>query len=98
MPAVFRPFRRWFPHVGQGYRGAMGIARRGTPVAPVPRAANLEAFIGMWVAVVDGEVVAAEKTSRELAYRLHQMDHRKRARVVMEYVRPASDAYIIGVG
>ena len=76
----------------------MGIVR-GTPrFAPVPRAQGLDAFIGMWVAVVDGEVVAAEKTSRELAYRLHQMDHRKRERAAMEYVRPASDAYIVGVG
>lgn len=76
----------------------MGIARRGTPAAPVPRPANLDAFVGMWVVVVDGEVVAAEPTSRDLAYRLHQMDHRKRARAVMEYVRPTSDAYIVGVG
>jgi hypothetical protein len=52
----------------------------------------------MWVLVVDGEVIAAEPTSRALADRVRRMDHGKRARAVMEYVRPASDAYIVGVG
>ncbi len=52
----------------------------------------------MWVAVIDGEVVAAEETSRALAFRLHQMDHVRRRRAVMEYVRPTAAAYIVGAG
>ena len=47
---------------------------------------------------IDGEVIQAAATSHELALQLHDMDHRRRARVVVEYVRPASDAYIVGVG
>jgi hypothetical protein len=52
----------------------------------------------MWVAVSDGAVVAAAPTSHRLALTLHDMDHRKRHRVVVQYVRPATDAYIVGVG
>jgi len=33
-----------------------------------------------------------------LALRLHDMDHRKRRRVVIEYVRPTTDSYIVGAG
>lgn len=92
------PPREWLRRTGQGYRQVMGIARRDDFVAPVPRPAALDQYVGMWVAVIDGEVVAAEATSRALAYRLHQMDHVKRSRVVMEYVRPATAAYIVGAG
>ena len=76
----------------------MAIAPRGTPVAAVPRPANFEAFAGMWVLVVDCEVIAAEPTSRALADRVRRMDEGTRARAVMEYVRPASDTYIVGAG
>jgi hypothetical protein len=58
----------------------------------------LENFAGMWVAVVDDEVVAAAATSHALALQLYQMDHRKRRRAVVEYVRPTTDAYIVGAG
>jgi len=52
----------------------------------------------MWVARIGDDVSAAAPTSRELAYTLHTMDHRKRAEAVMEYVRPSSDAFIVGAG
>jgi hypothetical protein len=52
----------------------------------------------MWVAVVDGEVVAAARTSHALAVKLHDMDHRQRRKAVVEFVRPTTDAYIIGAG
>jgi hypothetical protein len=58
----------------------------------------LEDFVGMWVAIIDDKVEAAERTSHALALRLHEMDHRKRRRAVVEFVRPATDAYIIGAG
>jgi hypothetical protein len=58
----------------------------------------LQRFEGMWVAVIDDEVVAAEHTSHKLAQRLHGMDHRKRDRAVVEFVRPTGDSYIVGVG
>jgi hypothetical protein len=67
-------------------------------VPPIPRSHVLDEFEGRWVATIDGEVVAAADTSRQLAGRLHSMDHRKRERAVVEYVRPTSDSYIVGVG
>lgn len=67
-------------------------------VVPVPRPRDLDRFDGMWVAVVENEVVAAEFTSHQLALKLHDMDHRRRSRAVIEFVRPSSDAYIVGVG
>lgn len=67
-------------------------------MAPVPRPPRLDDYAGMWVATIGDEIVAAAYTSHELAIQLHNMDHRKRARVVTEFVRPDSDAYIVGVG
>jgi hypothetical protein len=58
----------------------------------------LDRFSGMWVAVIDGRVEVAEHTSQRLALKLRDMDHRKRRRAVVEYVRPTADSYIVGVG
>lgn len=77
-----------------GYRGIVTSSR----LAPVARPSRLDMYAGLWVATVDDEVVAAEETSHQLAIALHNMDHRKRARAVTEFVRPESDAYIVGVG
>jgi hypothetical protein len=76
-----------------GYGGEVA-----TVVRPVPKPEMLDRFEGMWVAVIDGEVAAAEHTSHKLAIKLRQMDHRRRACAVIEYVRPATDSYIVGVG
>jgi hypothetical protein len=65
---------------------------------PLPRPDDLDRFEGFWVAVVDGKVVVAAPTSHELALKLHDMDHVKRARAVLEFVRPRTDAYIVGAG
>lgn len=72
--------------------------RQTRTVAPLRRPASLDVYAGMWVAVADGEVVAAAKTSHQLALNLHDMDHRRRERTVIEYVRPAAESYIVGVG
>jgi hypothetical protein len=76
------------------YRGPVEKGR----VAPIPRPHNLDTYSGLWVAVTGDEVVAAAATSHELALQLDRMDHRKRARVVTEFVRPDSDVYIVGAG
>ena len=80
-------------HHREGYRPTMS-----TRIPPVPRPANLSIYEGMWVAVVNGEVVAADGSSNGLALELRRMDHRKRDRAVVEYVRPRTDAYIVGLG
>ena len=91
--------RPWWSRLRPGYRALMSSdtepPRR---VAALPRPAGLDRFEGMWVAVADGEVVAVAETSHKLAIRLHGMDHRKRRRVVIEYVRPTTDSYIVGAG
>ncbi len=98
MASPLEPVWKWLQRSRPGYGDPVGIARRATRVPPIRRPTGLERYAGMWVLVLDGEVVAAEKTSRDLAYRLHQMDHVKRGRAVMEYVRPTSSAYIVGAG
>lgn len=86
-----RRMRRRYPHA---------VVTRGAHdrVAPIPHPASLDRFAGLWVAVIDGEVVAAEETSHKLALKLNDMDHRKRRQVVTEYVRPTGDAFIVGAG
>jgi hypothetical protein len=58
----------------------------------------LDTYEGCWVAVANGEVVAAAKTSHQLALDLRALDHRKSRAAVVEYVRPSGDAFIVGVG
>lgn len=90
----------WLRRLSRLLRGYDPAVDERTPrgVAPLPRPEELQRFEGMWVAVVDGQVVLAEHTSHKLALRLHEMDHRKRQKAVVEYVRPAGNAYIVGVG
>jgi hypothetical protein len=91
---VLTRIRQWLLGTTPRYRTGVANAR----VAPVPRPPMLDAYHGLWVALIDDEIVAAAETSHQLALQLHSMDHRKRARIVTEYVRPDSDAYIVGVG
>ncbi len=67
-------------------------------LAPEPRTPGLSKFEGLWVAVIGDEVVAAEKSSHALALKLYEMDHPRRSRAVVEYVRPTTDSYIVGAG
>lgn len=88
---------RWWTRRRRGYLDPVGASHE-QRIPPVPRPAEFDDFVGRWVAVVDGRVIAAEDTSHRLALRLHDMDHRRRRKVVVEYVRPTADSYIVGVG
>lgn len=90
--------RQWVRKRVRGYRRGVPEDRRTSRVAPIQRPADLDRFSGMWVAVVGDEVVAAEHTSHQLAVKLRGMDHRRRKHATVEYVRPTSDSYIVGVG
>lgn len=90
--------RYFVPGPPNKFRSFVRCRGMGTKVGPLPRPRMLDTYEGMWVAVIDGEVAAAEQTSHGLALKLFGMDHRKRARAVVQYVRPASDSYIVGVG
>lgn len=82
-----------------GYTSPVPISR--TPnhrLRPVPQLAELERFVGLWVAIKGGKVIAASESSGSLAFELQRMGSRAEG-AVTEYVRPGrDDAYIVGVG
>jgi hypothetical protein len=80
------------------YAAAMTPEAARRVVQPLPRPKGLDQYEGLWVAVLDGDVVAAEETSHALALKIHAMDHRRRREISVEFVRPRSDSYIVGVG
>lgn len=71
------------------------IGRSHPRVKPVRHLDELDEFRGMWVAVLNGRVVEAAESSRELAYRLRQRDL---SDATVEYVPPPSEGIRIGVG
>ncbi len=82
-------------------RYGRGVPISRQPVAKVPpvrRPPALDGLEGKWVARVGDEVIAVADTSRELALVMHRLDHRKRDGAVVEFVRPSSDAFIVGLG
>jgi len=64
---------------------------------PERRLAALEGWEGKWVAVKDGEVIAAAHNSRDLVPELVAMGERGRG-AVAQYVPPESEVIVIGVG
>jgi len=75
----------------------MGLARSSGPQQPEPRLAGLDAFEGMWVAVLDGEVIAAAPTSRALVYEVRKLGPRGDG-AVAQYVRGIETSFMVGVG
>lgn len=76
----------------QGYRRAMAKQWE-----PERRPAELSEFVGQWVAVKDGHVIAAANNARELVPRLHALGDRGKG-AVAQYVPYPSDSVMIGVG
>lgn len=67
-------------------------------IKPVPYLAELDRWVGHWVAIKDGHVIAASETSADLTYQLRNLGSRG-CGAVTEFVRPSrEDAYIIGAG
>lgn len=80
------------------YRRFMGVARHHDGFAnPVPRLRELDEFIGKWVAVKDGHVVAAAESSKALVYEVHKLGANGKGAVV-QFVPPASRSSMVGVG
>jgi hypothetical protein len=81
------------------YRGDMPIGRVSPRrIEPVRHLDELDNWLGHWVAIKDGRVIAASETSLDLAYRLKKLGNRAEG-AVTEYVRPGrDDAYFVGVG
>ena len=76
----------------------MALARKPThPMQPEPRPENLDIYENCWVALKNGEIVAAAPTSQELACEIRRLGS-KASGCTMQFVRPSADAYIVGVG
>ncbi len=90
--------RHWWSRLTGGYRPTVEEPIHARRVSPLPRPARLARYEGLWVAVIGLEVVAAAETSQQLALMLNDMDHRRRSQVVIEFVRPTTDSYVVGAG
>ena len=66
-------------------------------VEPVRRDPALDHWVGMWIAVKDGEVVAAAHNSHELVRMVIEMGPRG-AGAVAQFVPQPDDRIVIGVG
>lgn len=64
---------------------------------PARRPKNLDRWMGCWVAIKDGVVIAAAPTSRELVPRLAEMGDEAHG-AVAQFVPKPSDEIVIGVG
>lgn len=79
------------------YRHGMGKHGRLGRVEPVRQLPGLQRWAGMWVAVKDGEVIAAAHNSRELVPMVKSKGEVARG-AVAQYVPQPSDDIVIGVG
>jgi hypothetical protein len=81
------------------YRCGMATGRGHEPVEPERRLPELDGYIGLWVAVKDGKVIAAASTSLELVRALHELRPAGAGRgAVAQYVPRPTKEIMIGVG
>jgi len=73
------------------------MERQRVPMQPERRLPELDRWVGLWVAVKDGEVIAAASTSPELVRVLHDMGEAGEG-AVAQYVPRPSKSIAIGVG
>ena len=79
--------------------GACLLARQPQPgqVPPVKQPVGIERYEGLWVAILDDDVIAYAPTSRELATKLKGMGPRGQEATV-RFVKPPVAGYVVGVG
>lgn len=84
---------------GTPYRGEVPPIRRyaGGFSAPVRRPSELDDYVGKWVGVKNGEVVASADSSSELAELIIGLGDEADGSVI-EYVAPPTDTWVVGVG
>lgn len=76
----------------------VGFGRRASGVVdPVRRPRELDGFVGRWVAVKNGKVVASADTSRALVYEVRKLGSRG-AGAIAQFVPPPDSAFMVGVG
>ena len=66
-------------------------------MTPEKRLPDLDRWVGCWVAVKDGKVVAAAHNSRDLVPELRRLGPAAEG-AVAQFVTPPSDEYMVGVG
>jgi hypothetical protein len=81
--------------VAQRFRTLRGMGS--IRMEPERRLGALDQWVGCWVAVKDGRVVAAAHNSRDLVPELRKLGSEAEG-AVAQYVTPHSDAIMIGVG
>lgn len=80
------------------YRRRMGFGRRASgAIQPVMRPRELDDFVGQWVAVKSGRVIAAAASSRALVYEVRKLGSAGEG-AVAQFVPPPDSAYMVGVG
>jgi len=91
--------RAWSRAFRRRYGSRMGLARhpRVPPEAPIRRPQDLDQFVGEWVAIKDGQVIARAASSRQLVYEVRRLGNRGRG-AVAQYVAPPGDSHMVGVG
>jgi hypothetical protein len=70
-------------------------SRRPVRVPPLRPPPELDTFEGKWVAVAGSRVVASADTSHELGLKLRKMEPEQLKNVVMQYVHPPTDSYVV---
>jgi hypothetical protein len=89
----------WRPVRQRAYRRDMAKSRRREPMEPERRLPELDNWVGLWVAVKDGKVIAAAPTSLELVDALHKLRPVGAGKgAVAQYVPEPTDYVMIGVG
>lgn len=71
--------------------------RRVTEFEPVRRPKELDRYVGQWVAVKGGRVIASATTSAELVKAVKALGEEGND-ALAEYVAPPSQSWMVGVG
>lgn len=79
------------------YLRDMGRHRSSRRLGRVRQPSDLRTYAGSWVAIKDGQVVAAAPTSLDLVAEVKKLGVAGESSVA-QYVAPHDDAIIIGVG
>lgn len=90
--ALFRGRRRRYARI-------MSIGHPGgaSTLKAIPRLPELDSYVGKWVAVKAGKVVAVAGSSKELAREIVALGADGKG-AVMQFVRPEAETFIVGVG
>jgi uncharacterized protein DUF5678 len=91
------PRQPWRVRMKILYFRGMGKRRAPREIEPVRLLPGLDQYEGLWVAVKDGEVVAAARNSRDLVPEVKKLGPAGEG-AVAQFVPPYSEEIVIGVG